>query len=146
MHQISREPVSEDLIALLEVCALPVGDVALGGPTQFFGIRTEGALVAVVGLECYGHIALLRSLAVAPSVRGLGLAKSLVSFAESYASSNGIGELFLLTTTAEQFFLRRGYVPTSRIAAPTVIQATSEFTELCPASSVLLSKHMAPGG
>src|SRR5574343_639036 len=138
---ITTELVSERLIALLKECALPVGDISSACSTQFFGIRVDGALAAVVGLQLYNHVGLLRSLAVVPSLRGLGLAKLLVSFAESYAASKGIDELFLLTTTAEQFFLKLGYVPASRATAPTVIQATSEFAELCPASSVFLSKH-----
>jgi amino-acid N-acetyltransferase len=145
MH-IAPEPISQELIALLELCELPVADISPTSSVQFFGVRSAGTLVAVVGLELHRPVGLLRSLAVAPSHRGRGVARSLVAFAEAYALSHGANTLFLLTTTAERLFLALGYLPTSRDAAPAPIQATSQFASLCPASSAFLSKHVAAAG
>lgn len=140
--RITPEPFVQDIIPLLEECGLPVADVSSVSPVQFFGVRSGGALAAVVGIELYPPVGLLRSLAVTPSFRGRGFARALVRFAESSAVSQGVETLFLLTTTAERFFLALGYKPASRSTAPVAIQATSQFANLCPASSSFLSKHV----
>ncbi len=137
-------PAIEEVLPLLAECALPVADISVSSPLGFFGVRDGGALVALVGLELYTPFALLRSLAVAPTFRRRGLARELVAFAESFAAAQSIESLFLLTTTAERFFLSLGYLPVSRSAAPQVIQATSQFSCLCPSSSAFLSKYVAP--
>ena len=141
--QIAPESPTEELLSLLLECALPIADLSPTSPVQFFGIRSGGTLVAVMGLEFHGPFALLRSLAVSPRFRERGFARSLVSFAESFAASCGVDTLFLLTTTAERFFLALGYQPVSRSAAPTVIQATAQFASLCPVSSAFLSRRVA---
>jgi amino-acid N-acetyltransferase len=140
---VAPESVIEDVLPLLERCALPTADILAGSPVTFFGIRSEAMLVAVIGLELYPPVGLLRSLAVSPSFRGRGFAHALVEFAESFSASHGVDTLFLLTTTAEPLSLALGYAPTSRNAAPAVIQATSQFSNLCPASSSFLSKHVS---
>jgi amino-acid N-acetyltransferase len=140
---IAPESNLQDVVSLLEVCSLPVADISPGSSVQFFGIRSDGTLIAVVGLELYPSVGLLRSLAVAPSFRGQNFARALVGFAESFAASHGIKSLFLLTTTAERFFLALGYAPASRSYAPTAIRATSQFSNLCPASSAFLSRHVS---
>lgn len=142
------EPVSsiEEVTTLLSANALPIADVSVSSPLWFFGIRDGGALVAVIGLELDPPFGLLRSLAVRSTFRKRGLARELVSFAESWSAAQGVESLFLLTTTADQFFLGLGYSLASRADAPSVIQATSQFSGLCPASSAFLSKRVAVRG
>ncbi|MDO8927108.1 MAG: arsenic resistance N-acetyltransferase ArsN2 [Sideroxyarcus sp.] len=139
------EPISsiEEVSALLAENELPIADISLSSPLQFFGIRDAGALTAVIGLELYPPFGLLRSLAVHPATRKRGYARELVTFAESWAAAHGVESLFLLTTTAKQFFLGLGYLPALRDEAPAAIQATSQFSSLCPASSAFLSKCVA---
>lgn len=132
----------KELTELLALCDLPTAEISLSRPFQFFGIRVGGALGAAIGLELYPPAGLLRSLAVRPELRNHGLAHTLVAHAESFAFARGVETLFLLTTTAERFFAKQGYVATSRIEAPPVIQATSEFARLCPSSSALLSRRL----
>lgn len=138
------EPLAsaDEAIPLLLECGLPVEDLSAIASVQFFGIHAENALIGVVGLEAYPPYALLRSLAVTPAFRASGLGRKLVAFAESQAAARGITQLFLLTTTAEKFFLGLGYVPADRAAAPPVIRGTAQFSGLCPASSVFLCKHV----
>jgi amino-acid N-acetyltransferase len=140
---IIPESAIEDILPLLESCALPTTDISASSPVQFFGLRSQSFLVAIVGLELYPPVGLLRSLAVAPSFRGHGFARALVEFAEAFSASHGVNTLFLLTTTAAPFFQALGYAPASRNTAPAAIQATSQFAGLCPASSSFLSKHVA---
>ncbi len=144
MH-IEHLSSNEEVTALLAECALPIADILVSSPLQFFGIRNGVVLVAVVGLELYPPYGLLRSVAVRPAYRKRGLARELVAFAESFAGDHGIKSLFLLTTTAERFFLGLGYSLASRDEAPPAIQATSQFSGLCPASSSLLAKRVAAG-
>ena len=96
----------------------------------------------MIGLEGYGAVALLRSLAVAPAWQGRGLGAALLAHAERMARQRGIAALYLLTTTAEAFFTRRGYVRLAREAAPPVLHPTAEFAALCPASAACLTKAL----
>jgi amino-acid N-acetyltransferase len=136
------EAVSElkEIVQHLAECGLPVSDISPSHPPVFFGIRSESILTAVIGLELFGSVGMLRSLAVAPAYRGHGLGGELLAFAERHAASCGVKTLFLLTTTAAEFFIHRGFAPADRSCAPAEIQATSQFSNLCPASSAFLSK------
>ena len=143
-RQMNIEPLSslDEILPVLTGCNLPVADISVSSPPQFFGFRVAGSVVAVVGLEQFQSVGLLRSLAVSPGHRGRGLARELVSFVESFALSQGVESLFLLTTTAEAFFVALGYGPASRQEAPQAIQATPQFSGLCPSSSAFLSKRL----
>jgi amino-acid N-acetyltransferase len=109
---------------------------------HFFGLGTIEELEGVVGLELFGTVALLRSLAVVSSRRKAGLGSKLVTHAEEYARNKGIKSLYLLTNTAESFFKHRGYQSTARDDAPAAIRQTREFSELCPVSSAFMVKHL----
>jgi len=143
----SRTPIEAiaDLsmvLPLLEQCGLPTADIADGPSQGFFGICASDGLKGLVGLERHGPVALLRSLAVSPGLRGRGLGRRLVAYAEQVAASQGVSRLFLLTTTAADFFAELGYATTARDEAPPAIQATTQFSGLCPASSSFMSKHL----
>lgn len=141
--QIESVSDLDDVRALLIECGLPVSDISPTPLPHFFGIRAGAALVAVVGLDLFGQVALLRSLAVLPAHRGRGLARRLVAHAETVAAAAGVEALFLLTTSASGLFAKLGYVPAARPDAPPAIQGTRQFTDLCPASSALLAKRLA---
>lgn len=125
---------------LLLQAGLPVSDLSGKASLNLLGTRQDGQLLAVVGIEACGTKGLLRSLAVAPASRGTGLGQRLVADAERWAATRGITTLYLLTTTAEAFFVRLGYKTISRDQAPTSIAATAEFRELCPAASAFMRK------
>jgi amino-acid N-acetyltransferase len=136
-----------EAVPLLVECGLPVTDISPAAPPLFFGIREAGVLAAVVGLEVYAPVGLLRSLAVRPAFRDCGFGRALVARVESFAAARGVESLYLLTTTAERFFAALGYAVAARDAAPAAIRATSQFAGLCPASSAFLSKRLrAPDG
>jgi amino-acid N-acetyltransferase len=126
--------------ALLTEAQLPVADLANNRSLDLLGFRDGGRLVGVVGIEVYGGVGLLRSLAVAPAHRNAGLGDSLVSKAEAWAAKQKVKTLYLLTTTAAPFFARRGYEAVPRSEAPAAIAATAQFSDLCPASSTFMRK------
>jgi amino-acid N-acetyltransferase len=139
---IRQQPSRMGALRLLQNAGLPASDVTEEHLVHFFYIGSATAPDAMVGIELYGLDALLRSLVVAPGLRSTGLGTRLVEHVESHARTQGVRTIFLLTTTAENFFQSRGYVATSRDSAPSSIRATTEFAGLCPASSAFLSKSL----
>lgn len=138
--------VPEELDAVLRLlagCGLPADDVDLAMLLYFIGARTHGVLIGVVGLEPFDHVALLRSLAVAPGHRGLGVGARLCDEAESLARAANIADLYLLTTTVADWFAVRGYHLMDRSALPAPVRGTAEFRKLCPATAVALHKRLA---
>jgi amino-acid N-acetyltransferase len=127
---------------LLEAAGLPVADLTAAHLEHFFYCGSATAPIGIVGLELLGADALLRSLVVAPERRSAGVGGALVERAERHARECGARSLFLLTTTAADYFGRRGYVAADRAAAPPAIRTTREFTDLCPASSAFMLKTL----
>jgi amino-acid N-acetyltransferase len=121
---------------------LPTRDLTETHCEDFFFVGSAHAPTGLVGLELFGDVGLLRSLVVAPQRRGRGDGLALVKHAEAQARSRGVGALYLLTTTAEDFFTRQGYRRAERAAAPAAIRTTREFAGLCPASSAFMSKGL----
>ena len=138
------EPIEslEQVKIILMSSDLPTEDIVSPSCVQFFGILEDTNLLAIIGLELYGNVGLLRSLAVLPTSQHSGLGNRLVKHAESVAMQNGVEQLYLLTTTAEAYFLQQGYNSASRDEAPHAIKATSQFSGLCPDSAAFLSKTL----
>jgi amino-acid N-acetyltransferase len=128
------------LAHLLRAADLPAEDFA-PHLSHFLVARQGNRLIGTVGAEVYGEVALLRSLVVAPEYRGRGLGAMLLRRLEQAAGAWGVRRWWLLTTTAEAFFLQHGFKVTARDAAPAAIAATTEFQELCPATAVCLSRE-----
>ncbi|HZW11717.1 MAG TPA: arsenic resistance N-acetyltransferase ArsN2 [Noviherbaspirillum sp.] len=141
---IKPVPPSPALMELLTACKLPVVDISDTGPAQFFGTFANDELVGAVGLEAYGDVALLRSLAVKPAQRGRGLGRMLLLYVEQHAAAHGIRDLYLLTTTAAPFFSANGYIMAERRQAPEAIQATAQFSGLCPSVASFMCKRLPP--
>jgi amino-acid N-acetyltransferase len=146
IHAIQSRPSREGAARILEAAGLPSQDLTDTHFHHFFYVGDTLAPNGLIGLELYGAHALLRSLVIAPDHRQRGLATALVAHAERYAHSQGVTSIYLLTTTAEDFFKKRGYVAADRASAPRPIRATREFADLCPASSAFLKKTLSSVG
>jgi amino-acid N-acetyltransferase len=106
-----RLATSQDLpavFALLEGAGLPYQDLTAAHLADFMVAAGGRSVLGIVGLERYGDNALLRSLVVRPESRYTGLGTQLTDAAEEHAWRTGVGALYLLTTTAGEFFKRRG--------------------------------------
>ncbi len=132
--------LSPEVETMLVTAGLPVSDLSPSPNLILLGVHQQGQLLGAVGIEAYGTEGLLRSLVVAPDHRSAGLGLRLMSDAESWAAARGIRTLYLLTTTAAEFFEKRGYEAIARSEAPASITATAQFKDLCPASSTLMRK------
>lgn len=146
--QYARPSDFPAVVRLLTDAALPHDDLTPEHLRHFLVIREGGRIAGVVGMEVADDAGLLRSLAVPEARRGGGRASRLVDALEADARSAGIRTLYLLTTTAADFFARRGYARVERDSVPGAIAATPaatpEFRGICPASAACMAKALVP--
>ncbi len=130
----------EALTFLLYVAELPTIGVADAFPDGYCVVREGESLIAAAGLEAHGRVGLLRSVAVARPHRRAGLARRLVEDRMRYARSRGLDAVYLLTTTAADWFRGLGFCDTVRGEAPAELQRSAEFARVCPASATCLAR------
>lgn len=128
----------ERLQRFLKNNKLPSSDLKLEG-NHFLIYQDEiGRIVGSGGLELYGEIALLRSIAVNEKSRSQSLGKKIVDDMIGKAKSSNIKELYLLTETAHSYFLKKGFEDVPRERVSETIKQTTEFAQVCPASAVAM--------
>jgi amino-acid N-acetyltransferase len=140
-----REATNADLGAvesLLSSNNLPLDGVKENF-SSFVVAEDKGEIAGAIGLERFGSVALLRSAVVSPDYRGSGVGRRLVERLLESAETAGIEELFLLTTTAEEYFPRFGFARTTRSAVPAAVKASAEFQGACPDSAVVMTRRIA---
>lgn len=125
---------------LLNSHALPTTDITEEALEHFWVYRDFIGVAGVVGLECYGDVALLRSLVVADGYVGRGIGKRLVAAAEDLARARQIHSIYLLTTTVQAYFEPLGFRCIPRDGVPSAIADSSQFKSLCPSTAVLMVK------
>ena len=136
-------PDKQEVLALISGAELPVEDLSDETMRNFMVARDkDDTIIGVVGIEMYQENGLLRSLAVDPVCREQGLGGRLTREIEAFARCNGIKTLYLLTTTAANFFPKFEYQVVPRDQTPESIQNTAEFKNLCPVSAVCLCKSL----
>jgi amino-acid N-acetyltransferase len=126
-------------IALLKKNNLPTEDLDLG--KQLFVVEEGDNVVATVAVEYNYNDALLRSLSVSEENRKSGIGAELVEFIEGYVQQQGVQRMYLLTTTAADFFSKRGYTTIDRNNVPEFIKNTKEYSTICSSSSTLMKKE-----
>ena len=127
------------IIALLEKADLLTDDLPVDLGTFRLALADE-KLAGVAGLEILGENGLLRSVAVSPDFRNQNIGNQLVEMIIALAKSEKITTLYLITTTADQYFERLGFTRVDRVSVPDTIAQTRQFSELCPASAVVMYK------
>jgi amino-acid N-acetyltransferase len=141
-----RPATVDDLDAvreLLQGAGLPTTDLDRSAMSWFLVAAQEEKVIGAIACEPAGSPhGLLRSLVVAPEFQGRGLGERLVAEIEAAARRQGLRGLYLLTTTAAQFFIRLGYAPVDRQAVPPEVRATPEFTSLCPSEATCMQKFL----
>jgi arsenate reductase len=128
--------------ALLRAACLPVEGVNDHFDAFFIAEDRSVRAVGVAGLEIYGSVALLRSVAVEPSARSQGLGSALVWRALTNARERGVQEVYLLTTTASGFFEKQGFERVERSRVPSSVTKSSvEFTGACPDTATVMLRQ-----
>jgi amino-acid N-acetyltransferase len=133
----------EQVRALLKAASLP-----LDGLEEQFGdgyaiAECEGVAVGAEGVEVYGQSGLLRSAVVDPGWRGRGVGDTLTHDRLAWAAARGLRDVWLLTTTAADYFPRFGFERVARESAPPAMQASREFAEACPTSAITMRRVLA---
>ena len=137
--QISKATESNlaEIVEILKVNNLPYNDVA-ESDIDFLIAQQDNKIIGCIGLQKINREGLLRSFAVLDEFKNLGIGKNLFDELLAYAKNSGVSTLHLLTTTADQYFKRNGFVNAERKSAPEEMQKTSEFSGICPSSSVYM--------
>jgi amino-acid N-acetyltransferase len=145
-HITVRSARAEDLEAvahLLTAAHLPADGLEEQFGPAYAVAEADGTIVGAEGIERYGDAGLLRSAVVRDDWRGRGVGDLLTRDRLAWAERAGLQELWLLTTTAADYFPRFGFARADRAAAPDAVQASREFAEACPASAVAMRLRLA---
>jgi amino-acid N-acetyltransferase len=100
--------------------------------------ENNGSVQGVAGLEVWEGKGLLRSVAVNKNLQNRGYGSALVKHVINEAKKNGIHELFLLTTTAPDFFRKLGFKEDNCESVTGRITNSMEFKGACPKTAILM--------
>jgi amino-acid N-acetyltransferase len=148
--RVSRSAVSlrpatasdvDALHRLLTEVQLTTAGIAEWWP-RFTVAETDQGLIGAAGVETYPDGALLRSVAVHPSMQGTGTGRTLVDRALVTAREAGAQDIYLLTITAENYFPRFGFARIAREMVPDTVQASVEFRGACPESAIVMHRSL----
>ena len=104
--------------------------------------ETETKQTGCGGLEQRYEAGPVRSVAIEESARGNGYQTRASDEFLARAPSTGISTVYLLTTTADEFFHRLGFEEVAREAVSASIQTASEFSDLWPATAVCMKRNL----
>jgi len=127
--------------ALLLANKLPLDGAKAHLDTYLLAI-SNGEVVGSAGAEVYGHIALLRSVAVAPGLHKQGIGKLLLDRLIHEAQRRDIASLYLLTVTAPEYFAQYGFKRGKIDEAPQALKASAEFQGACPACAAFMTLRL----
>lgn len=137
MEEIEADDV--DFQAALAMANLPTDDLdpAAG---RYFAVRGPNDVPLAFGGydDLGGGQALLRSIVVMGPVRGQGLGIAIVSALAGIAREEGVGALYLVTTSASGFFAKLGFVPIARADLPAAVKAARQLSGLCPDTATVM--------
>ena len=135
---IKNQESFEKLQRFLKANKLPASDLRLEQSLFVGYYDNSNHLVGSGGLEFYGNTALLRSIAVDEKFRGQLLGKTIVEDVIAKARDSKIKDLYLLTETAHNYFLKKGFQGVPRDAVPEAIKHSTEFSQVCPVSATVM--------
>jgi amino-acid N-acetyltransferase len=127
------------MLALLAASGLPTAGL-MEHLDSAYVVRRGARVVGTAALEVYAGGALLRSVAVDKTERGGGLGRLLTERAIGEADARELAAVYLLTTTAEEYFTRFGFAVVAREHVPHSLHASVEFQSACPASATVMRK------
>ena len=139
-----REVMDDDRVgvwALLDANRLPRAGLARPS-TRLWVAREDKRVVGVAGLERYGDVALLRSVATARDRQGKGIARSLCGVVLAAARTEGVRRAFLLTETAGEFFKKIGFESLDRSEADPRLLDSAEFQLNQCATAQLMARRL----
>lgn len=131
---------------LLMKSELPVSDISLK-LQEFWVAKADDELIGAVALERYNENGIFRSFVVNEEYRNKKIGRALHKIVIAEARRYNLKSLYLLTTTAEKYFLKSGWINIDRTLVPEGIVKSQEFASICPQSAVCMEyKLEGPGG
>ena len=115
---------------LLTSNALPTAGVDDHWKT-FIVAREGERVIGCGGAETHQFVALIRSVAVAADRRGSGVGRRIVRQLLDRLSSRGVRQFYLLTTSAEGYFEKRGFKTIDRDEIHPQLLGSSELQGQC---------------
>ena len=138
---VANESSRADILSLLAESDLPTSD--LDETKLLFACINNGDVVGTGGLELFKDCGLLRSVCVRTGMQKRGLGKLIVHELEQVAAHKGIHLLYLLTTTAKDFFMKEDYTIVDRGDVPAEIKNTTQFSSVCPSTATVMRKFLS---
>lgn len=135
MQKLSFNQISS-VKKLLKENNLPVSD--LNDSITFFAKIEHNTLLAVGGIEKAGKDAIIRSIAVSENYKGKGFGKKITRELLNYAREKKVRDVYLLTTTADNYFTRFGFKKADRASLPAEIKNSSQYSTVCPDTAVVM--------
>lgn len=133
----AREDDAQKIATLLSSSSLPTDGVR-ESLQHFLVAENETGVIGAIGLEVYGDTALLRSAVVHPALQNNGIGSQLYDALLASAKTLGIVRMFLLTTTAEKYFERKGWKKIDAEGVTGPIRASVEFKGACPTTAICM--------
>jgi len=132
----------QDILELLTRVNLPIEGVE--EHLEHYILYKEGHnITGVIGLEVYEGAGLLRSLAITPEFQGKGLGSALTKKILSHAKDIGCKEIYLLTTTAKDFFVRFNFTIITGEQVNPVVKNSVEFQGVCPSTATIMKMSLS---
>lgn len=122
---------------------LPYEDLALNRHL-LFGYFDQNKMHGTGGLEIYGKSGLIRSVSVDENLRGKHWGTKITLHLIDTAKENHLTDLYLLTETAKDFFLKLGFRIIPRAEASEDVRKSAEFSHVCPDSAVCMHLNLNP--
>ena len=105
---------------------------------NFIVAEASGSIVGSISIERHGNYGLLRSAAVSKPLRGRGIGTELVHRLLGDARVKDLEGVYLLTTTAEEYFSSLGFGKIDRSIVPPELGSSVEFQSACPSSATAM--------
>ena len=128
----AREGDFLQIVAILQEVGLLTDGLSPGMPDLYVA-DVGGAIVGCAALESNGSTGLLRSVGVLPTGQGAGIGGRLIEAVHARVMDLGLESIYLLTTTADEYFLKFGYEPSAEEDLPRVVTGSAEYLT-CSAS------------
>jgi amino-acid N-acetyltransferase len=128
---------------LLVASLLPSRDVG-GANQRFIAASESGRLIGCAGLQVAGPDGLVRSMAVHWTRRNAGLGSRLHARLLFEAALAGVRTLYVVTSTAEDFFAGHGFRKIAAHAVPPELQRSEEFAAFVPGGSAVMARPVSP--
>ena len=105
---------------------------------NFIVAKINGSVIGVIGVQFFNKLALLRSFGVINNYQHSGIGTILYNEMLKKMKNQLISEVFLLTISAESYFLKKGFNRIHRNIVPQKIKKSHEFKYACPSSAVCM--------